>query len=204
MLAFENDYAVFPLHTVLFPGCALPLRIFEPRYLRMVSECSRDDRPFVIALIDSSQGELVREVGEASGCHEVGTLARITDFNQSQKGVLEVVVRAGTRVMIQSAHHESDLLMKAPLDSFRETELLDLPEQYQGFKQIFNSLKQGDPSLVSENVDMLSATELSFFLSHLAPVSNIKKQKLLALDDCEERLAMLKTIFSETRFTFTA
>ncbi len=32
---------LFPLHSVLFPGGPLALRIFEPRYLDMISRCLR-------------------------------------------------------------------------------------------------------------------------------------------------------------------
>ena len=39
-LAVER-YALFPLNLVLVPGGLLALRIFEPRYMRMVSECLR-------------------------------------------------------------------------------------------------------------------------------------------------------------------
>ena len=37
---------LFPLHTVLFPGGPLALRIFEPRYLDMVRRCLREERGF--------------------------------------------------------------------------------------------------------------------------------------------------------------
>ena len=56
--------SVFPLHTVLFPDTKLSLRIFEQRYLRMVSECMKQDAPFVVSLI---QGE-GREAGGRAGC----------------------------------------------------------------------------------------------------------------------------------------
>ena len=32
----------FPLHTVLLPGASLGLCVFEPRYLDLVRECSRN------------------------------------------------------------------------------------------------------------------------------------------------------------------
>ena len=35
------DLPLFPLHTVLFPGGLLPLKIFEARYLDMARECLR-------------------------------------------------------------------------------------------------------------------------------------------------------------------
>ena len=54
-----NELPIFPLGTVLFPGGPLPLWIFEPRYLDMVSECLRSERPFGVCLIRSGS-----EVGE--------------------------------------------------------------------------------------------------------------------------------------------
>jgi hypothetical protein len=37
---------LFPLRTVLFPGALLGLKIFEARYLDLVSECLRTQQPF--------------------------------------------------------------------------------------------------------------------------------------------------------------
>ena len=47
----EMTYPLFPLSTVLFPGGPLPLRIFETRYLDMVSDCMRHEKPFGVCLI---------------------------------------------------------------------------------------------------------------------------------------------------------
>ena len=33
--------ALFPLNTVLFPGCTLDLQIFEARYLDMIGRCMK-------------------------------------------------------------------------------------------------------------------------------------------------------------------
>jgi len=42
---------LFPLHTVLSPGIALPLHIFEERYRVMVRRCLDTSTPFGIVLI---------------------------------------------------------------------------------------------------------------------------------------------------------
>ena len=62
-----NVLALFPLHTVLFPGGPLPLRIFETRYTDMVRGCMREQRPFGVILIQEgdflpthSNGAMVR------------------------------------------------------------------------------------------------------------------------------------------------
>lgn len=34
---------LFPLGTVLYPGGLLPLRVFEVRYLDMISKCHKTD-----------------------------------------------------------------------------------------------------------------------------------------------------------------
>src|SRR3546814_2206395 len=46
---------LFPLHTVLLPGAALGLRVFEPRYLDLVRECGRSGGGFGICLIRSEE-----------------------------------------------------------------------------------------------------------------------------------------------------
>ena len=78
---------LFPLSTVLFPGGPLPLRIFEARYVDMISRCMKDDSPFGVVLI--REGD---EVGPAK-THDIGTLARIVDWYQGSDGLLGVTAR---------------------------------------------------------------------------------------------------------------
>jgi Lon protease-like protein len=47
----DIEIPLFPLNTVLFPGGPLPLRIFEPRYLDMISRCLKHDHGFGVVLI---------------------------------------------------------------------------------------------------------------------------------------------------------
>src|SRR5690606_23946535 len=46
-----QEVPLFPLGTVLFPDGALPLKIFEQRYLEMTKVCLRDGLPFGVCLI---------------------------------------------------------------------------------------------------------------------------------------------------------
>ena len=66
---------LFPLNTVLFPGAALHLHVFEPRYKQMISECLEGGEAFGVCLI--------REGNEAGDPdvdpHEIGTTAEIGD-----------------------------------------------------------------------------------------------------------------------------
>ncbi|MGA7521042.1 MAG: LON peptidase substrate-binding domain-containing protein [Acidobacteriaceae bacterium] len=50
---------LFPLDTVLFPGTALPLHIFEERYREMVGECLREEKEFGVVRAERDQMALV-------------------------------------------------------------------------------------------------------------------------------------------------
>src|ERR1043165_7632129 len=82
MSAGNSVIALFPLHTVLFPGGPLPLRIFETRYVDMVRRCMREGRTFGVVLIEDGD-----EAGEVATTATVGCTARIADFNTLPDGL---------------------------------------------------------------------------------------------------------------------
>lgn len=94
---------LFPLHTVLFPGGMLPLRIFEVRYLDLINRCQKEGAPFgVVCLSRGSEvqkppraDEVPGEVAEAF--HAIGTLAHITAFERPQPGLMLIRCRGGRR-----------------------------------------------------------------------------------------------------------
>ena len=45
------EMPLFPLNVVLFPGMALPLHIFEPRYREMINRCLDENLAFGVVLI---------------------------------------------------------------------------------------------------------------------------------------------------------
>ena len=63
---------LFPLNTVLFPQGVLPLRIFEPRYLDMISDCLKNNTGIGVVLIREG-----KEVGSAASTYDVGTMSEI-------------------------------------------------------------------------------------------------------------------------------
>ena len=88
------EIPLFPLNAVLFPGGVLPLRIFEQRYLDMTAACMKE-RPFGVCLIVAGE-----EAGGVVEPHPVGTLARITDWEMEQLGLLQVTTRGEQRFRI--------------------------------------------------------------------------------------------------------
>ena len=67
---------MFPLGTVLFPSMPLPLRVFEERYLVMLSRILQNEpAEFGVALIERGQ-----ESGGGGTTFGVGTVAQITEL----------------------------------------------------------------------------------------------------------------------------
>ncbi len=84
---------LFPLHTVLAPGIALPLHIFEERYRVMVRRCLDTSEPFGVVLIREGSEVAVRG-GEATelAIAGVGTFAEIREASKYADGRWDLLV----------------------------------------------------------------------------------------------------------------
>ncbi|HET9646899.1 MAG TPA: LON peptidase substrate-binding domain-containing protein [Microlunatus sp.] len=87
-LASVATLAIFPLGAVLFPNMPLRLRVFEERYLVMLSEMLKAQQgEFGVVLIERG-----REVGGGEHRFDIGTTAEITELGAQDTGI--VVLRA--------------------------------------------------------------------------------------------------------------
>jgi len=125
---------LFPLRTVLYPGGPLPLRIFEPRYLDMVSKCIATDSPFGVLLIKSGT-----ETGRAT-TYDIGTLARIIDWYQGSDGLLGITAIGQERFRLKSSKREPDGLAVGEIEIFPMESSLTLPEEYRPLADILSGV----------------------------------------------------------------
>jgi uncharacterized protein len=87
---------MFPLGSVLFPYMPLRLRVFEERYLVMLSRLVRSDAArFGVVLIERG-----RDVGGGEQRFGVGTVAEITQVG-AQGGFVGLVARGGQRFAVE-------------------------------------------------------------------------------------------------------
>ena len=175
---------LFPLHTVLFPDGLLPLRIFEPRYLDMISWCLRNDSPFGVCLIREG-----REVGEVAKIYEVGTLAHIVDWNRRDDGLLGISVRGGQRFRVMTSAERADRLLEGDVSLIPEETPVPLPEEYHGMSSLIVQVLSQIGGLYRE---IPLSTEDSVWignrLAELLPMTFSQRQYLLELEDPVERL----------------
>jgi Lon protease-like protein len=93
---------LFPLHTVLAPGIALPLHIFEERYRAMVKRCLDTSSPFGIVLIREGSELAPRNGGtqELSIC-VVGTFAEIREASKYTDGRWDLLTVGTGRFVVR-------------------------------------------------------------------------------------------------------
>ena len=128
------ELPLFPLRTVLFPGGPLPLRIFEPRYVDMISRCMKSGVGFGVLLIRNGS-----EVGPAT-THELGTVATIVDWDQLSDGTLGVVVIGGARFMLRSSRRQDDGLNLGTVDLLETEPRVALPERFHDMARLLEGV----------------------------------------------------------------
>ena len=126
---------LFPLNVVLFPGGPLPLRIFETRYIDMISERMRSDGPFGAVLIRDGVA-----AGGPAATFKTGTLARITDFYQGSDGLLGITAIGEQRFRLLDAERASDGLNIGTVERIPDEVAVPLPTGAQALADILSSV----------------------------------------------------------------
>ena len=185
---------LFPLNTVLFPGGPLPLRIFEPRYLGLVSKCLKNDLPFGVLLIRDGG-----ETGPAT-THNVGTLARITDWYQGSDGLLGITAIGEQRFRLIASERQDDGLNIGDVETLENEPTTPLPEEYQEMAAILAGVLD-DLGRLYESLDRHfdDASWVTSRFVEILPIDLDEKQRFLEQSDPVERLLIVRKLLDSAR-----
>ena len=183
----RESVAIFPLQTVLFPGGALPLKIFEVRYVDMVKACLKDGSPFGIALIREGQ-----EVGTPAVPQSVGCLARIAECDVEELGVLKVRAEGLERFRILSTEVNKQGLIVGEVEHIdSEARVTQAPGLEESAEFLRKAIAGIGAARFVEPFRFDDATWVGFRLAEILPLRIDVKQQLLELTDATMRLAVL-------------
>ena len=184
----NESLPLFPLHAVLVPGAALGLRIFERRYLDMVSDCGRSGRGFGICLI--LEGE---EAGVPAMPAAFGTEALIEDFDTGADGLLTLQIRGARRFHVSRTRVRDNGLVMADV-AWCAADLDDpvRPEHALLSTLLQHLLEQvgGEHSKVS-HARFDDAAWVGWRLAEFLPLSESQRLSLLQEEDVHARLDQL-------------
>lgn len=186
-MSAATDIPLFPLRTVLFPGGLLPLRIFEARYVDMVGRCMRQGEVFGVVLLESG----AESAGPAATA-DLGTTARIVDFQTLPDGLLGLLCRGERRFRIIERRVQSDRLHCASVDWLADAVPVPVAPEFQPLVAVLREVigrlgpmagflepRYGDTDWVGQR------------FAELLPLEPAQQQRLLELEDPNECLRLL-------------
>jgi len=196
-----NDYPLFPLPLVAFPGCRLPLQIFETRYLDLVKSSLSTESSFGIVTLIPQAADAVSDNIEI---YPVGTSVKIVDFNEQPNGLLGVVCEGlGKFEISQTERCEKTQLLMASIKPFEAEAIEAVPSEFEELVHVLTSLLEhpyvvslGYPKFEIEDW-LIDASKLGCYLSYLLPFPNAQRCRLLALDEPIVRLGMIQELLDE-------
>jgi Lon protease-like protein len=187
-VAGTSRLRLFPLNTVLFPGAALNLHIFEPRYRQMIAECLDGNEAFGVILI--------REGDEAGDPdvqpHEVGTTARIAEVTPLPSGRYYIRTIGGRRFRV------TQIVSREPYLVGEVEYFDDAPGEPDAIERLTNEVQaefreylklivsfSGSPATVDLPGDAVAA---SFAIGDALQIADTLKQQLLEIASTDGRL----------------
>jgi len=199
---------LFPLGTVLFPGGVLPLRIFEVRYLDMISRCHRAGAPF--GVVSLTQGQEVRRPGaDREAFASVGTLASIGALEQPQPGLMVIRASGQQRFRIRNSEQLRHGLWVADVEQIAADKAVPVPDDLQPTASALGTLirKLQDQGRGAEALPLDQPPRLDDCAwvanrwCELLPMPVQLKQRLMELDNPLVRLELVTDVLARTGIT---
>ena len=174
-----NIIPLFPLNLVLFPGAALPLHIFEPRYQEMVAECLSQKQVFGIARSRTEPVSLA-----AIGCTaQIASVLKLYD-----DGRMDILTQGRRRFEILETNSERSFLQADVFyleDAGEPASRAALSEITRLNRELLRLTETEDPGF-SEDLP-----ELSFALTASLPADLDFKQTILEMRSENQRISHL-------------
>tara|TARA_B100001029_G_scaffold141155_1_gene120609 strand:- start:74 stop:718 length:645 start_codon:yes stop_codon:yes gene_type:complete len=191
-----KEIPVFPLSNfIIFPETAVPLNIFEPRYIQMIDDSMKSNK-----LIGMVQPKKTGKLNKPD-LYDVGCIGKITSFNETKDGRYIILLNGISRFKIINEistdklyrvckisyeNFTSDIVQKKEKINFSDLELIfkDLKNIFEkkGFVINWSELKNQD---LNQTINTLSMA---------SPFSLEEKQTLLESFDIKSRKVKLEEI----------
>tara|TARA_B100000315_G_scaffold144532_1_gene133470 strand:+ start:676 stop:1266 length:591 start_codon:yes stop_codon:yes gene_type:complete len=189
----EQNTPIFPLRTVLFPASRIPLRIFEPRYLDMVSSCLRSNTEFGVVLSKEVMQPGMYET------YNIGTLASIIDWSQDKDGLLNITVIGSNKFELISLSKKEDGLNIADINILEQEKDFKAPPHFDNMIRLLEAILEDIDLFDDLDKQFESASWVSFRFAEILPLKIEDKQKCLELNDPLLRLNYLEPLLKLIR-----
>ena len=194
MAPLPDPLPLFPLRLVLYPGAQLGLKVFEARYLDLMSHCMRTMSPFGVVCL--RQGGDVRGSDDDKVRFEtIGVLAHLQDVDAEQTGILRVRCHGGSRFSLSAPRQRADGLWLARTRPLADDEPAAVPPELaaaaKALSHAIQSLLAQDQHPFAPPFRLDDAGWVANRWCEILPISAAAKQRLMALDEPVLRLKLV-------------
>ncbi len=188
---------MFPLGTVVFPHGGLPLRIFEPRYRRLLSDCRAGEGRFGVVLIERGS-----EVGGGDQRSAIGCRVAIVQAEELAGGEWAVLAIGEERIVVTAW---------AVDDPYPQAEVSESPDPpwdaeadraMQAAEPLVRrslalAAELGEPAAPFGMPLAVDPSVAAWQLANVAPLGPLDRQRLLVAESAPQRLRLLATMASD-------
>lgn len=185
---------LFPLSSLLFPGCQLDLQLFEPRYLDMLGRCLKQGSGFgIVGILEGQETGVAARHFAPIGCE-----ALIRDWQQRPNGLLGIRVEGGRRFRVTSSWVESDQLRCGEIEWLEEMPEQALLDQHADLAALLQTLAV-HPLVSNLSISGIATSQqmLANQLAYVLPFSLEEKARLLELSNPLQRLDQIQTLLEQ-------
>ncbi|MEW7973120.1 MAG: LON peptidase substrate-binding domain-containing protein [Candidatus Thiodiazotropha endolucinida] len=191
-LQLPSMLPIFPLSgAVVMPGAQLPLNIFEPRYLNMVQDVLGSHHLIGMIQPDDSEHSAIYQL------HTTGCAARISFYNETLDGRIEIIITGVCRFDIQTElpSDRGYRLIKPNWERFESDYDFNLTTTEEKRNSIYSSLDRyltfNALETDTDQLKKLTTPQLVNVLTTALPLSHEDKQSILDAVSFDERFLLL-------------
>jgi len=178
---------------MLLPRAVLPLHIFEPRFVELVDDVLKGDR--MIGLIQPKTDD---DKSDAPALHSVGTLGRLTHFEEAADDRYMIGLTGVTRFkLLEDSALDQRPYRQGRIDAkpFEKDLIVGLGEESVDRKRFVSILKEyaefSEFELDWDEIEESGVEDLINSCSMAAPYATRERQALLEAEDLGTRAEML-------------
>jgi len=172
---------LFPLTAHIMPGGRMKLKVFEPRYTRLVKECLQNNSEFVVAMFNNEHAVTSKDY-----LLPYATTVKIIDFEPRDDGLLGITIEGKSRVRIDEHWSENDKLRRGKVEYLKNWPELSLDATANKLKtrlqeafETYPELSELLPELGYDKVDWICSRWLE-----ILPLDVYTKQELIRCESC--------------------
>ncbi len=166
----------------------MSLRIFEPRYLDMLSDCFRNSSDFGVCLIRGG-----KEAGGLAVPYSTGTVVQIADWDKGHDGLLNIVVEGRQKFALRSTEIMPSNLLIGEIELLERESSCPLPEKNRCLSTLLEQVfEQTGRSTDLSQAKLDDALWVGSRLLELLPMPRQLRQALFECDNPLDRLEGLK------------